>query len=245
MKDAKSGTVRFMRLLSILGLFVFPAIVPGAFGQTGAHFDAASVKPAGLGGLNQREEIDASHFSVRAIPLIALIMQAFDVNQYQLTGAPGWTGKNLYAINASIASPADHAQVMEMLRNLLIERFHLKTHLEIRQTKVYELTVAKDGLRTEADGMMVAHTMPEFVKYLNGLTGPAALNWPVIDRTGLPGPYDIRLKIELKADPDGRSGTWGLDFLTELPRQLGLRLQSARDDYTFLAIDHVDEPASE
>jgi len=95
-----------------------------------AHFDAASVKPAGAGGLNQREEIDASHFAVRAIPLTALILQAFDVNQYQLSGAPGWMGKNLYSINASVASPADHAQLMEMLRNLLIERFHLKTHVE-------------------------------------------------------------------------------------------------------------------
>jgi len=110
---------------------------------------------------------------------------------------------------------------------------------------VYELTVAKDGPRTQGEGMMVARTMPELVKYLNGLTGPAALNWPVIDRTGLSGPYDIRLKIELKADPDGRSGTWRLDFLAELPRQLGLRLESARDDYTFLVIDHVDEPAAE
>ncbi len=137
---------------------MFLGIVASASGQTGAHFDAASVKLAGPGGLNQREEIDASHFSVRAIPLSALVMQAFDVNQYQLSGAPGWMGKNLYAINASIASPADHGQVMEMLRNLLIERFHLKTHLETRQTKVYELTVAKDGLKTEADGMMVART---------------------------------------------------------------------------------------
>ncbi len=83
------------------------------------------------------------------------------------------------------------------------------------------------------------------MKYLNGLTGPAALNWPVIDRTGLSGPHDIRLKIELKADPEGRSGTWSLDFLTELPRQTGLRLQSAQGDYAFLVIDHVDEPGAE
>ncbi len=221
---------------------LFLAIVSGAFAQRGAHFDAASVKPAPPGGLNQREEIDASRFSVRAIPLSTLIMQAFDVNQYQLSGAPGWMSKNLYAINASISGPSDHAHLMETLRILLAERFHLQTHFETRQTKVYELVSDKGGVKTTTEGLQVAHTMPELTKFLNRLIGPASLNWPVIDRTGLSGQYDIRLKMEIRADPDGRSGTWSVDYLTELPRQLGLRLQPG---YTFLVIDRVEEPTPE
>ncbi|HVW09652.1 MAG TPA: TIGR03435 family protein [Bryobacteraceae bacterium] len=212
--------------------------------DTDPKFDAASVKPVTSGGIDQRLEIDASRFSVRAIPLANLILQAFDINQYQLSGAPAWMNRNLYAINASIAGPADRAQVMEMLRNLLMERFHLKTHFETRQTKVYELVLDKGGLKTAGEGLNW-RTIPELVRFLNMGTGPGAVGWPVIDRTGLSGEYDLRLKIEMKADPDGRSGTWSVDYLAELPRQLGLRLQPARDDYRFLVIDHVEEPTAE
>src|SRR6185437_15984151 len=102
--------------------------------QAERTFDAASVKPAITSTIDQRLQIDASHFSVRAIPY--LIRQAFDVNPYQVSGDPAWMGKNLWAINASIVGPANHAQMMGMLRNLLVERFHLKTHFETRQTKV-------------------------------------------------------------------------------------------------------------
>ena len=225
---------------------VFLASFSWVFAQSGAHFDAASVKAASGGNPDQRLEIDASHFSVRAIPLTNLIRQAFDVNQYQVSGGPAWIGKNLYAINASIVGPADHAQVMEMLRNLLIERFHLKTHLETRQTKVYELTVAKGGLKTEnRDGVLHWRTIPELVTWLNGTSGPGAVGWPVVDRTGLSGEHDFRLQVELHTDPDGRGGTFGVDYLAELPRQLGLRLYAARDDYPFLVIDHAEEPTPE
>jgi hypothetical protein len=209
-------------------------------------FDAASVKAAVTSNLDQRLQVDASHFSVRAIPLSYLIQHAFDVNRYQLTGGPAWMAKNLYTINASIVGPSDHAQVMEMLRNLLIERFRLKTHFETRRTKVYELTVAKGGLKAEShDGLFIGHTIPDLVKWLNGSTGPSAPGWPVVDRTGLTGQYDLRLQIEIHPDPDGRSGTWGIDYSAELPRQLGLRLEPARDDYRFLVIDHVEEPTPE
>jgi uncharacterized protein (TIGR03435 family) len=105
-------------------LFALPAI---AQPPAQIRFDAASVKPAAASSIDQRLRIDASRFSVRAIPLTNLIRQAFDVNQYRVSGGPSWMGKNLWAINASIVGPSDHAQVMEMLRNLLIERFHLKT----------------------------------------------------------------------------------------------------------------------
>ena len=87
-------------------------------------------------------------------------------------------GKGLYAINASIVGPADHDQVMEMLRNLLIGRFHLKTHFETRQTKVYELTVAKSGLKANShDGLFIGHTIPDLVRWLNGSSGPSAPGW--------------------------------------------------------------------
>src|SRR6185312_1512806 len=141
----------------------------------------------------------------------------------------------------SIVGTSHHAQVMEMMRNLLIERFHLKTHFETRQTKVYELMVAKGGVKAgDPGGLFLGHTIPDLVKWLNGSTGPSAPGWPVIDRTGLSGQHDVWLKIEVHP-----GGTWGVDYLAELPRQLGLRLQSARDDYPFLVIDRVEEPTPE
>lgn len=81
--------------------------------------------------------------------------------------------------------------------------------------------------------------------WLNGTSGPGAVGWPVVDRTGLSGQYNLRLQVELHTDPDARGGTFGVDYLAELPRQLGLRLEQARDDYQFLVIDHAEAPTPE
>ena len=149
---------------------------------------------------------------------------------------------------------------MEMLRGLLADRFHLKLHNETRRTKVYELVVAKggsklqplqEGASREAPSnpnpdqatLSVATTLPELAQYLNKQSGPSALGWPVVDHTGIGGKFRIWLTINTTSDIGGRSGTFNIDFLSELPRQLGLALEPTQADCSFLVVDSAGLPS--
>ena len=72
---------------------------------------------------------------------------------------------------------------------------------------------------------------------------------PVVDRTGLEGPFDVRLEWTAdthtsapltQAGPDD-----GVSLFTALQEQLGLKLQSERVDAEFFVIDRVERPAED
>lgn len=191
-----------------------------------------------------------------------MIKEAYGIEDFQLQGINGWMNGDLYTIAASIPAPSNHDQVMEMLRNLLADRFHLKTHFENRQVKAYELVVDKGGskLKALAYGEMPSQpsntspeeltlnagtTVADLVKFLNMRVNTPALGWPVVDHTGLTGRYQIWIKFSNKLDPGGRSGTVDIDFLSDLPIQLGLRLVPNRADFPFLVIDSADKPSEQ
>jgi uncharacterized protein (TIGR03435 family) len=70
-----------------------------------------------------------------------------------------------------------------------------------------------------------------------------AVGRPVIDRTGLEGPFDLDLTYaaEAAAVPPG-VGTDAPSLFTALQEQLGLRLESARAPVDVLVIDRVAPP---
>ena len=71
------------------------------------------------------------------------------------------------------------------------------------------------------------------------LTEIRTIDLPVIDRTSIPGVYDITLKSAASAllDPSGPS------ILTLIQDQLGLKLVSAKDPIEVVVVDHF-EPSS-
>jgi uncharacterized protein (TIGR03435 family) len=83
---------------------------------------------------------------MRNLALRRLILIAWDIQDYQLSGDPAWIDSGHYDIEAT-AAPGATVQQMEgpMLQALLEERFRLTIHRETRQLPVYELAIAKDG----------------------------------------------------------------------------------------------------
>ena len=74
--------------------------------------------------------------------------QTFNPRQIQIVGAPSWIDSDRYDIDAKAADGAGFGQMAgPMLQALLEDRFKLKVHRETRELPVYELTVAKSGLR--------------------------------------------------------------------------------------------------
>lgn len=196
-----------------------------------------------------------------------LFQWAFNVRQDLIFGLPGWAEKTHYDVNAKSvdADPAQIGKLTEqqrraMARVLLEQRLQMHWHYETRTLLAYQLVEAKGGARltraTAADeaktGMMendteiqgTNMTLANLGEALGGVTGRT-----VVDKTALPGRYNI----DLHWRPDGSagaddgtkgSGEAGATLFTALQEQLGLRLQSSHDPVRVLVIDHIEQPTA-
>jgi uncharacterized protein (TIGR03435 family) len=110
-------------------------------------FDVASVKPDDRGGRTLIQALPG-RLVMTNFPLRRLILLAYGVQDYQLSGDPNWAVSEHYDIEAK-ANGATSVQEMEgpMLQALLESRFRLVLHRETRQLPIYELTVARGGAK--------------------------------------------------------------------------------------------------
>ena len=143
------------------------------FGQSASApltFDVASVKPSA--GDEHRVFIQlqpGGGLRTSGTTLKMLITQAYDMRDFQISGAPGWISSERYDIMAkSERSTTPDAggpdemrkmtdeqrktfqeQMRERLRSLLAERFQLTVHKETKEQPVYALVVGKSGSKLQ------------------------------------------------------------------------------------------------
>src|SRR5277367_4023625 len=110
--------------------------------QTHPVFEVAAVKPAG--GNVGVMSADSQQVRYTGVRLRSLLQDAYQVKTYQVNG-PDWLVTERYDVVAKLPEGASKDQVPAMLRALLIERFRMTVHTEIRQDRVYALLVAKNG----------------------------------------------------------------------------------------------------
>ena len=133
--------------------------------EGGLRFEVASIKPgmspaemgraaAAGGGAGGRGF--SLNFGLRPQPggrlsgisnLQAIILRAYGIRQYQIEGGPSWLTTDYFDISAKAErETATEAEMNEMLKSLLAERFGLRVHVETRPVTVHTLTVARaDG----------------------------------------------------------------------------------------------------
>jgi uncharacterized protein (TIGR03435 family) len=181
----------------------------------------------------------------------------------------------MYQIEAVAPEPsrATKAELQEMLRTLLRDRFKLKTHHEMREVDGFQLMVAKGGIKfkeTSLDEEPIGTSAapqsgtPEpgitrlMVKGRYGMKQfsqgalPGFLEGrPVIDKTGLPGVYDMTFLIDMIMTGGAERGGGALQpgpprpatpLTNALEEQLGLRLERGKVPVEFLIIDHIEKP---
>ncbi|HUA63215.1 MAG TPA: TIGR03435 family protein [Verrucomicrobiae bacterium] len=122
------------------------------------RFEVASIKPGTP--LNQPGRFesvrggpgttDPGMFTCRNCSLAGLISQAYGPLQFGQFVPLQWLGTARFDIAAKVPAGASREQFRIMLRNLLIERFKVAVHRDLRPLSVYELTVAKDGPKFQA-----------------------------------------------------------------------------------------------
>src|SRR6185312_9434819 len=230
---------------------IFAALILGAglvCGQGG--FDAVSIKPSDPLARNMHIGIGPSgSFEAGGVNLMSLIAQSYDVRGFQIVGGTGWmnddkytigtkdqakspTGAELSAMNDAQRQQAED-RLMAKVRTMLADRFQLKVHRETKEMPVYELTIAKGGVKMETApedgnndaGLNSSRTnegrsgvtgkrlpMEILARFLSNQVGRT-----VVDRTGLAGHYNFRFVYA--AD---MGDTTGPSIFTALQEQLGL-----------------------
>lgn len=117
-------------------------------------YDVASVKPNKGDGrmLSIRNTPDG--FSAMNLSLKFLISNAYGIKQDLITGGPDWVGTARFDVDAKVAGvdvetlkKLNPEQRRTMLQPLLAERFGLKVHSETRVLPIYEMTIAKSGVK--------------------------------------------------------------------------------------------------
>ena len=202
------------------------------------------------------------NFRTMNLTLKALIQYAFDMPESRIFDAPAWTASQPFDIDAKSDDtlnqrlhdlPSDQAKPIKlaMIQSLLADRFGLKTHREQRVLPVYELIVAKAGpkLTPAKSGLLINHgrnyfngqgiTMPLLAQELARDAGRV-----IIDKTGIPGRFDIDLHWQPDDAPPNSNDATYPPFFTAIQEQLGLRLQPAKGPVEVLVIDAVSEPSA-
>ena len=122
--------------------------VPSPVGTTTRpEFEIASVKINSGGGANETIHIGPGRFVAEDLTLRRLIMVAYKVRDFQISGGPGWMNSSRYDIDGRTNEPSGADPMFLMLQKLLEDRFALRFHYDTKEGPVYFLTIAKDGIK--------------------------------------------------------------------------------------------------
>jgi uncharacterized protein (TIGR03435 family) len=248
----------------------FLLIHDAVYAQT---FEVATVKPSTLdvsAGRFMRMQT-ANQFLARNYPPRILISAAFNLSPQAITGGPEWIDSDRYEIVAK--TPGDVRptldEQMAMLRKLLAERFGLTIHRAPKELPIYSITIAKNGLvmkestvspdaTPEGPPPLVFVIYPMEVVKLPGRSATvgelasvmqrAALDRPVVDKTGLSRRYDFDLEFAPDENVFGGTVPRSIDttrpgLFTALQEQLGLKLEATRGLVDAIVIDKIERPS--
>lgn len=221
--------------------------------------------------------------------VMAMIMDAYGqyaspLNPTQVLEGPAWIRTDFYDINAKVSVSVVNGEwkklpfaqrwneAMLMLRSVLINGFKLRVRYETKELPVFELVLAKNGLKIAEDktadrpcrmtglgpgnGLKVESCdFSNFAGILSAL--PELRSRVLVDKTGLHGRYSLKLHWTPEMPPGmpmpARGGQRNHDaapsessspsLFTALREQLGLTVQSTTAPVDTIVIEHVERPA--
>jgi bla regulator protein BlaR1 len=227
-------------------------------------YDVATIKPNTTLSGNMSWGSHADSFTATNASVKILLENAYDIRDELISGLPAWALSAQYDVVAKV-SDADLAALKKlsddeqraMVRQLLQERFHIKAHIEVKTLPVFDLLVAKEGIKfkpfvpTEGEKggdmtmnwkdhnlTLTAHGI-EMSNLAYSLCG--SVGRTVTDKTHLLGKYDVSLKWLSNDAPAGGDDA-APPIFTALQDQLGLKLVSTKGPVETLVIDNISQP---
>jgi uncharacterized protein (TIGR03435 family) len=226
-------------------------------------FDVISIKraPPGPFGWPMPAQIQKNPTSLycRSADVLRLVMEAYNVQAYQISGVPLWGDLNVgmantetWDIQAKTAEPMSPEKMRSLLVALLADKYKLRIRRETREMAGYNLVVDKGGLKlnrpepteTSSDGA------PRPGRYdMDGIARLSSnmLHTTVVNQTGLAGEYMFSpfapparpgaLPKEPAAAPGSPLERW--DWVLAAG---GLRLVPAKVPAEIIVVEHVERP---
>lgn len=257
-----------MRWMLVLALFWFAA-KPDLRAQPQPQFEVASIRPDSSfngvrGGCHGADSVYTPGELAAAPPLgrcvitngrlSHLIGIAYKVPMSSIKNAPDWviSGAERYTIQAKAEDPAaTEEQLLQMLQNLLADRFQLRFHREPKDMPGFALTIGKRGTKFKQTGSadagisFGAQTKPDPGQVMSVMVRRYSMQKlsetlslfsrePIVDETGLTGLYDFDLSWDEAAGPT---------LQTAIEEQLGLRLTPRRVPISFFIFDSAKRPS--
>lgn len=236
-------------------------------------FEVATIKPVDTtnGLINAGIRVyPGGRLVIRALPLKAMIVAAYDAGWWQISGGEGWIGKDLYDIEARPGAQSDpyslrhtrdgigDERVRQMLQRLLTERFQLKVRRDTRTGPVYllERSGKKFLLRptkyTEDKPVMGAPGYSGEVERTGGHWFLFNTSLPQLARFAsdyvLHKPVADKTELEGSFDyrePDANTPQEMGDFesaFTVFIQEVGLKLTSSKGPVETFVIEHAEKP---
>jgi uncharacterized protein (TIGR03435 family) len=230
------------------------------------EFDAASIKESkSLSGGGTLRFMPGGGITSEHVPARAYINTAYELQSFQLVGAPEWTRNTYYDIVAKPAggATATREQTLAMLQTLLRDRFKLTFHREKRQMDGFALVRARPGesgpslrpstVNCETPAVPDPRCRQNFfsveapINTMKQVGYPIrrlllevvnAMGAPASDETGLTGTFDIDLRWSTDVAPADDLPS----FATALQDQLGLKLERQRVTEDVFIVDRIERP---
>jgi uncharacterized protein (TIGR03435 family) len=254
-----------------------------ALASSSPRFTVATIKPSdpnraeadGSVGFTPSGSFDAKSQSLKEIIEFVQDTGYYNVDQ-RIVGGPKWLGSKFdiqakcdeETVRAFGRMPLKQQILAEqnMVQALLVDRFKLRTHHELRRLPVYALVQAKSGSKMklsektgedelgDAGGppgnwKATGVTMKVLANELSSL--PELGGKIVVDKTGLKRKFDFVIRWTpdptMGAAPPGaddglKSGSSAPSLLTALQEQLGLKLESTKEPVDVIVIDSAELP---
>ncbi len=189
---------------------------------------------------------------------------AFNLQDCQVSGAPGWINSQWFDINAvppdtspsrniTAANAEPTPEQRLMLQSLLRDRFAFKYHLETKEGEVYFLTRGSKPLQLKPPKDPASDPRAIVLIRSTGVDGDAVgnntttdylaqrlshyLQLPVLNQTGIAGSYDFNLPADDPGNQDVVSAVFSV------VDRLGLKLKRGRGTVQTLVIDQIEQPS--
>jgi uncharacterized protein (TIGR03435 family) len=225
-----------------------------------AAFDVVSIKPSDPKDLSMQWRRRKDSFTMTGASLKFIIRYAYDLQDFQIEGAPAWINSARFDIAAKVDAPsaqpsspsaekdAEQKLLENRLQSVLADRFQLRVHKGAKEMAAYGLVVAKGGPKlnpsTKNTGSSTgrgqlacsAASMDDLASILSTME-----NRIVLDQTKLTGDYAFTLKWTPDDTTNPNADLPGL--FTAIQEQLGLKLIPTKAPVETLIIDHVEMPS--
>jgi len=249
-------------------------------------FDVATIKPIPPDGrptkgwVGVQYNADSVEFAYQT--LRDVICNAYGYNNLrfdgQIAGLPDWATTQRFDILAkmTVADAATFATLRkdeqmhwreQAIQSLLAERFSLTDHRGTKQVPVFDLVVAKDGIKMkdaatdstppqlgkDEDGkprpgvrflkdtsIMQAYSMQSFTDLLS--LPAAQLGRPVLDNTGLTGTYNFTVDWSIYSA--GAAAAGEATSIFDALEKIGLKLRPSTAALPTIVVDHVEHPTA-